>query len=150
MIEGLIRGSLTEGAAIVQYIADQAPSKRLAPPNGTIERAKLQGWLNFFSSEMHKGAYGPIFHKGLSEESKEVFRDRLRTRYAHLDRHLADHEYFMGKDFTIADANSLRSRTRTLSRSRTGHLASTSIFRPIQTCSRTMRASVAVRQFRLR
>jgi len=97
---------LTEGAAIVQYIADQAPSKRLAPPNGTIERAKLQAWLNFFSSEMHKGAYGPIFHKGLSEESKEVFRDRLRTRYAHLDRHLADREYLMGKDFTIADANS--------------------------------------------
>ena len=95
---------LTEGAAIVQYIADQVPSKRLAPPNGTIERAKLQAWLNFFSSEMHKGAFGPIFHKGLSEESKEVFRDRLRTRYTHLDRHLADHEYLMGKDFTIADA----------------------------------------------
>ena len=97
---------LTEGAAIVQYIADQVPSKRLAPPDGTIERAKLQAWLNFFSSEMHKGAYGPIFHKGLSEESKDVFRDRLRARYAHLDRHLADHEYLMGKDFTIADANS--------------------------------------------
>ena len=97
---------LTEGAAIVQYIADQVPSKRLVPPNGTIERAKLQAWLNFFSSEMHKGSYAPVFHKGLSEESKEVFRDRLRTRYAHLDRHLADHEYLMGKDFTIADANS--------------------------------------------
>ena len=97
---------LTEGAAIVQYIADQVPSKRLAPPNGTIERAKLQAWLNFFSSEMHKGAYGPIFHKRLSEESKDVFRDRLRTRYAHLDRHLADRDYLMGQDFTIADANS--------------------------------------------
>src|ERR1700730_6414058 len=93
---------LTEGAAIVQYIADQVPCKRLAPPNGTIERTKLQAWLNFFSSEMHKGAYGPIFHKQVSEESKEVFRDRLRTRYTHLDRHLADREYLVGKDFTIA------------------------------------------------
>ena len=65
---------LTEGPAIVQFIADQAPSKRLAPPNGTIERTKLQAWLNFFSSEMHKGAFGPLFYKGISEESKEVFR----------------------------------------------------------------------------
>lgn len=97
---------LTEGAAIAQYIADQAPSSGLAPPNGTIERTKLQAWLNFFSSEMHKGSYAPIFHKGLSEDAKDIFRDRLRSRYAHLDRHLADHEYFMGKDFTIADANS--------------------------------------------
>ena len=103
---------LTEGAAIVQYIADQVPSKRLAPLNGTIERAKLQAWLNFFSSEMHKGAFGPIFHKGVSEESKDVFRDRLRTRYTHLDRHLADHEYLMGKDFTIADANSFAVTTQ--------------------------------------
>src|SRR5437868_13731396 len=51
---------LTEGAAIVQYIADQVPSKGLAPSNGTIERAKLQAWRNFFSSEMPKGAYGPV------------------------------------------------------------------------------------------
>jgi glutathione S-transferase len=98
---------LTEGPAIVQYIADQVPSKRLAPPNGTIERTKLQAWLNFFSSEMHKGAFGPLFYKGISEseQSKKVFRHRLRARYAHLDRHLGDHEYLMGNDFTIADAH---------------------------------------------
>lgn len=96
---------LTEAAAIVQYIADQVPSRRLAPPNGTIERAKLQAWLNFFSSEMHKGAFGPIFHRGISEDSKAVFRERLRARYAHLNRHLADHEYLMGREFSIADAN---------------------------------------------
>jgi hypothetical protein len=58
-------------------------------------RKKLQAWVNFFSSEMHNGAFGPIFHKGVSEESEEAFRDRLRTRYTHLDRHLADHEYLM-------------------------------------------------------
>lgn len=96
---------LTEGSAIVQYIADQVPSKRLAPPNGTIERTKLQAWLNFFSSEMHKGAFGPLFYKGISEESKVVFRRRLTTRFEHLDRYLTEHEYLVGNDFTIADAH---------------------------------------------
>jgi glutathione S-transferase len=96
---------LTEGPAIVQYIADQVPSKKLAPPNGTIERNKLQAWLNFFSSEMHKGAFGPLFYKGISEESKLVFRRRLMARFAHLDRHLADNGYLVGQDFTVADAH---------------------------------------------
>ena len=59
---------LTEGAAIVQYIADQVPFKNLAPPNGTIERTKLQSWLNFFSGEMHKGGFSPVFYKGIPEE----------------------------------------------------------------------------------
>ena len=97
---------LTEGPAIVQYIADQVPAKRLAPPNGTIDRAKLQGWLNFFSSEMHKGAFGPLFYKGISEESKMVFRRRLAARLVHLDGYLADHVYLVGDHFTIADAHS--------------------------------------------
>jgi glutathione S-transferase len=96
---------LTEGPAIVQYIADQVPLKELAPPNGTIERTKLQAWLNFFSSEMHKGAFGPLFYKGISEESKVVFRRRLTTRFEHLDRYLTEHEYLVGNDFTIADAH---------------------------------------------
>jgi glutathione S-transferase len=96
---------LTEGPAIVQWIADQVPSKRLAPPNGTIERTKLQAWLNFFSSEVHKGAFGPLFYKGISKDSKVVFRRRLEARYAHLDRHLADNQYLVGQDFTVADAH---------------------------------------------
>jgi glutathione S-transferase len=70
---------LTEGAAIVQYIADQVPSKNLAPPNGTIERTKLQSWLNFLSSEMHKGGFSPLFYKGIPEEGKDVFRARLKV-----------------------------------------------------------------------
>ena len=59
---------ITEGAVIVQYIADQTPARRLAPANGTIERIKLQSWLNFFSSEMHKGGFSPLFYKGISED----------------------------------------------------------------------------------
>jgi glutathione S-transferase len=73
---------LTEGAAIVQYIADRVPTKILAPPNGTIDRTRLQGWLNFFSSEMHKGGFSPLFYKGLPEEGKDVFRARLVVRFA--------------------------------------------------------------------
>lgn len=52
----------------MQYIADQVPAKKLAQPNGTIERTKLQAWLNFFSSEMHKGAFGPLFYRGILVE----------------------------------------------------------------------------------
>jgi glutathione S-transferase len=77
----------------------------LAPPNGTIERTKLQAWLNFFSSEMHKGAFGPLFYKGISEQSKEVFRRCLDARFAHLEHHLSGHGYFVGNGFTIADAH---------------------------------------------
>jgi glutathione S-transferase len=99
---------LTETAAIAQYIADQAQAQgqgqRLAPPSGTIERAKLQAWLNFFSAEMHKGGFAPLFYKGISEGSKAVFRRRLDARYRHLDQHLAQNAYLVGDDFTIADA----------------------------------------------
>jgi glutathione S-transferase len=96
---------LTEGVAIVQFIADQVPNKRLAPPNGTIERAKLQAWLNFFASEMHKGGFSPLFYKGVPEEGRDVFRNRLKARFAHLDSHLASNEYLMGRDYSVADAH---------------------------------------------
>jgi glutathione S-transferase len=96
---------ITEGAAIVQYIADQAPAKRLAPAQGTIERTKLQSWLNFFSSEMHKGGFSPLFYKGISEGSKDVFRRRLIARFTHLESHLAGNNYLMGPTFSVADAH---------------------------------------------
>lgn len=96
---------LTEGPAFVQYIADQAPPKNLAPPNGTIERNKLQSWLNFFSSEMHKGGFSPLFYKGMPEEGKEIFRRRLTARLTYLDRHLVAHDYLMGTNFSVADVH---------------------------------------------
>jgi glutathione S-transferase len=96
---------LTEGAAIVQYIADQVPSKNLAPPNGTIERTKLQSWLNFLSSEMHKGGFSPLFYKGIPEEGKDVFRARLKVRFAHLNEHLGSNQYLIGRDYSVADAH---------------------------------------------
>ena len=96
---------LTEGAAIVQYVADLVPAKRLAPPSGTIERVKLQAWLNFFASEMHKGGFAPLFYKGMPEEGRDVFRARLRARFNHLDGHLSSNAYLMGNEYSIADAH---------------------------------------------
>ena len=96
---------LTEGAAIVQYIADQAPLKNLAPPNGTIQRTKLQSWLNFFSSEMNKGGFSLLFYKGIPEEGKDVFRARLKARFAHLNEHFGSNEYLMGRNYSVADAH---------------------------------------------
>src|SRR5215468_7816882 len=78
---------LTEGPAIVQYIADRAPEKKLAPPNGTAERTRLQQWLNFVSSELHKG-FSPLFMPAMPEEAKTIFRDRLATRFAYVNEHL--------------------------------------------------------------
>ena len=93
---------LTEGPAIVQYIADKAPEKKLAPANGTLDRYKLQSWLNFVSSEMHKG-FSPLFNPGMPEEAKQIARDRLATRFAHIDAHFAKHNYLMGNDFSVVD-----------------------------------------------
>jgi glutathione S-transferase len=96
---------LTEAPAIVQFIADTVPAKKLAPPNGTLERTKLQSWLNFFSSELHKGGFSPLFYGGMPEEAKKIFRQRLLTRFAYLDKHLAKNECMMGKNFSVADAH---------------------------------------------
>jgi glutathione S-transferase len=94
---------ITEGPAIVQYIADKVPEKKLAPAAGTLERTKLQSWLNFISTELHKG-FSPLFNPSMPEEAKAIFRDRLATRFAHVDKHLAGKNYLMGDAFTVADA----------------------------------------------
>ena len=94
---------LLEAAAIAQYIADRDPTAKLAPPPGTIARARLQAWLNFLSSELHKGALGPLFYPALDERAKDVFRERLKTRFAFVDQHLSTHAYLLGKDYSIAD-----------------------------------------------
>jgi glutathione S-transferase len=94
---------LTEGPAIVQYIADKVPTKQLAPAAGTAERTKLQSWLNFITSELHKG-FSPLFNPSMPEEAKSIFRERLGTRFAHIDKHLANNAYLMGENFSVADA----------------------------------------------
>jgi len=94
---------LSEGPAIVQFIADKAPEKRLAPPNGTLERYRLQEWLNFITSELHKGI-GLIFNPNMPEEAKGVARAKATDRLKWVDTQLASKQYLMGDTFTVADA----------------------------------------------
>jgi glutathione S-transferase len=92
---------LTEGPAIVQYIADQAPNAKLAPPNGTIERSHLQEWLNFVTTELHK-SFGPLFNKNSPEETKKTARETIEKNFAYVEKKLAGKEYLLGA-FSVAD-----------------------------------------------
>jgi glutathione S-transferase len=94
--------TLREGPAIVQYIADQAPEKNLAPPAGTMARYQLQSWLNFIGTELHKG-FSPLFTPGMPDEAKALAKTRLLARLAWIDGELAGKQYLMGDTFTVAD-----------------------------------------------
>ena len=93
---------LTEGPAIVQYIADQAPDKKLAPPPGSWERYRLQSWLNFISTELHKGL-GALFNPELAEKAGDIIRTRMSQRLDGLVKALGDGPFLMGDNFTVAD-----------------------------------------------
>jgi glutathione S-transferase len=94
---------LTEVATLVQYLADQAPQSGLAPANGTLERYRLQEWLTFISSEIHKG-FGPLWKPDTPDATKEAAKANLAKRFAYLDEHLASRPYLAGERFTAADA----------------------------------------------
>jgi glutathione S-transferase len=94
---------LREGPAIVQYIADQVPDKKLAPANGTLARYQLQSWLNFIGTELHKG-FGPLFNPAYNDDAKAVSKAKVLERLAWVDGELAGKTYLMGDDFTVADA----------------------------------------------
>ncbi len=94
---------LSEGPVIVQYIADQVPAKKLAPPAGTMARYRLQEWLNFITSEIHKG-FGALFIPAMPEEGKAVFRQKVTDRLKWVDGQLAGRTFLLGDDFTGADA----------------------------------------------
>jgi glutathione S-transferase len=93
---------LREGPAIVQYIADQVPAKNLAPANGTFERYKLQEWLTFIGTEIHK-TFSPLFNPATPAETKAASLDRLKARLTWVDAELEGNEYLMGDHFTVAD-----------------------------------------------
>ena len=93
---------LAEGPAIVQYIADQAPDKKLAPAYGTWARYQLQSWLNFIGTELHKG-FAPLFNPAAPDEVKQAAKDKIRERLTWVNGQLAGKTYLMGDDFTVAD-----------------------------------------------
>lgn len=94
---------LTEGSAIIQYLADRVPEKKLAPPADTMERYRLQEWLNFISTELHK-AFAPLFNPNAPEEWKKQMKELLARRFDYVSSKLDDKQYLMGDSFTLADA----------------------------------------------
>lgn len=93
---------LREGPAIVQYIADQVPDKKLAPAHGSMERYRLQEWLTFIGTEIHKG-FSPLFNPAMPEGAKAIARSKLLERLTWVDGQLASQQYLMGNQFTVAD-----------------------------------------------
>lgn len=94
---------LSEGPVIVQYIADRAPASGLAPAAGTMERYRLQEWLNFITSELHK-QFSPLFAANTPAEYKEISKDRISKRFDWVSEQLAGKDFLLGKRFSVADA----------------------------------------------
>ena len=93
---------LTEGPAIVQYIADQAPDKQLAPAYGTLGRYQLMSWLTLIGTELHKG-FSPLFNPATPEAYKAIAKDRLMGRLRWVNEQLEGKTWLMGEQFTVAD-----------------------------------------------
>lgn len=94
---------LTENVVVLQYIADLNPAAKLAPAAGTMERYRLQEWLSFINSELHK-SFTPLFSSEATEDMKTYSRNNLAKRLAYVEGALGDKKYLMGEQFTVADA----------------------------------------------
>ncbi|KPD02437.1 glutathione transferase GstA [Moellerella wisconsensis] len=95
--------TLSEGAVIVQYIADQTPARNLIAEKGTLQRYHQLEMLNYISTELHK-SFAPLFTPGTPEEYKHSVRTNLLKKFAYLDKMLAQQNYICGEHFTVADA----------------------------------------------
>jgi glutathione S-transferase len=94
---------LTENPAIVQYIADQKPETNLAPANGTLERYRLQEWLGFIGTELHK-SLSSLWNPSISEADKKAVHDRVAKRFEYVVKNLEGKQFLMGDHFTAADS----------------------------------------------
>lgn len=92
---------LTEGPAIVQFLADRAPGMALAPAPGTFERVRLQEWLNFVSTELHK-SFSPLFRPG-PDDAKAATRERIAAWFDWLEPQLTARPYLLGEHYSVAD-----------------------------------------------
>lgn len=93
---------LSEGPAIVQYLADLAPDKKLIPPAGTFERYQVQQWLNFIATEIHK-SYTPLFTPDAPEAAKQLGLTTLTRRLDAVAEQLASQPFLLGDHFSVAD-----------------------------------------------
>lgn len=94
--------TLTEGPAILQYVADQVPGKLLAPANGSFERYYLQQWLNFISTELHKN-FSPLFNPGASADWKNAVRQTIAARLGVVAARFESAPYLLGDSLSVAD-----------------------------------------------
>jgi glutathione S-transferase len=94
---------LTEGPAIVQYLADQKPASGLAPGAGTIDRYRLQEWLTFIGTELHKN-FGTLFNKAAGDDAKQLAKGNIAKRLGYVNDQLASRQFLLGGNFTVADA----------------------------------------------
>lgn len=95
---------LTEGPAVMQYIADLHPDSGLLPKAGSLARARVQEWLTFIGTELHK-TFGPLFHAGTSDDQKAAAKETIKTRLPLVEQALGDgRSYLTGESFTVADA----------------------------------------------
>lgn len=95
--------TLTEGAVILQYLADQKPESQLIPKTGTFERYRCQEWLNFVSTEVHKN-FSPFFGENMPEQTRMTLKSTLAKRFEYLANHLKTNPFLMGSQYTVADA----------------------------------------------
>lgn len=95
---------VTEGPAVLQYVADRAPQAKLAPPAETFERTQLHQWLNYISTEVHKAVFYLLFNPSVPADAKAFARDSLPAKYDFLSRALENREFLVGDAFTVADA----------------------------------------------
>lgn len=96
---------LSEGAVIMQYLADQRPDRDLIAPAGTLERYRILEWMSFIASDLHKGAFMPLFRKTTPPESRRLARQHIEGRLQWLDDHLASRDFLVVPTFTVADAH---------------------------------------------